>query len=57
MESLGRNIHLTVQFFKAPFLCLPFFLDFIDDDICNIIIYAEDTTVYSKCDQTSDVRQ
>ena len=57
MESLGRNIQLTVQFLKAPFLCLPFFLDFIDDDICNIIVYAEDTTVYSKCDQTSDVRQ
>ena len=31
--------------------------DFLDDDICNITIYAKDTTVYSKCDQASDVRQ
>ena len=28
-----------------------------DDFICNIAIYADDTTLYSKCDQTSDVWQ
>ena len=26
-----------------------------DDVICNIAIYADDTTLYSKCDQSSDL--
>ena len=26
-----------------------------DDVICNIAIYADDTTLYSKCDQPSDL--
>ena len=26
-----------------------------DDVICNIAIYADDTTLYSKCDQASDL--
>ena len=28
-----------------------------DDTICNIAIYADDTTLYSKCDQASDLWQ
>ena len=28
-----------------------------DDFICNIAIYADDTTLYSKCDQASDMCQ
>ena len=28
--------------------------DLLDDVICNIAIYADDTTLYSKCDQASD---
>ena len=28
-----------------------------DNVICNIAIYADDTTLYSKCDQTSDLWQ
>ena len=28
-----------------------------DDVICNIVINADDTTHYSKCDQTSDLQQ
>ena len=28
--------------------------DFPDDVICNIAIFADDTTLYSLCDQTSD---
>ena len=31
--------------------------DLPDDVICNIAIYADDTTLYSKCDQASDLRQ
>ena len=25
------------------------------DDVCNIAIYADDTTLYSKCDQASEL--
>ena len=29
--------------------------DLPDDVVCNIAIYADDTTFYSKCDQASDL--
>ena len=29
--------------------------DLPDDVICNIVVYADDTTLYSKCDQASDL--
>ena len=45
----------------APFLVLHFFLLYIndlpDDVICNIAIYAYDTSLYSYCDQVSDLWQ
>ena len=31
--------------------------DFRDDVICNIAIYADDTALYSKCDQASNLWQ
>ena len=31
--------------------------DLPDDVICNIDIYADNTTLYSKCDQASDLSQ
>ena len=31
--------------------------DYLPDIICNIAIYANDTTLYSKCDQASDLWQ
>ena len=31
--------------------------DLSDDLICNIAICADDTTLYSKCDQASDMGQ
>ena len=31
--------------------------DLPDNVICNIAIYADDTTLYSKCDQASDLWQ
>ena len=33
------------------------FLLYINDVICNIAIYADDTTLYSKCNQASDLWQ
>ena len=41
----------------GPKLFLLYVNDLSDDVICNIDIYADDTTLYSKCDQTYDLWQ
>ena len=41
----------------GPALFLLYIDDLPDDVICNIAIYADDTTLYSKCDQASDLWQ
>ena len=41
----------------GPTLFLLYINDLPDDVICNIAIYADDTTLYSKCDRTSDLWQ
>ena len=41
----------------SPTLLLLYINDLSDDVICNIAIYADDTTLYSKCDQASDLWQ
>ena len=41
----------------VPTLFLLYINDLPDDVICNIAIYADDTTLYSKCDQASDLWQ
>ena len=53
-----------LEFFKGPFLAytsfdlvLLYINDLPDDVICNIAIYADDTTLSSKCDQASDLWQ
>ena len=38
-----------------PTLFLLYINDLPDDVICNIAICADDTTLYSKCDQASDL--
>ena len=40
-----------------PTLPLLYINDLPGDVICNIAIYVNDTTVYSKCDQASDLWQ
>ena len=47
MESLHKNIQLMVEFLKAPFFFLVYIIDLHDDVICDIAIYADDTTLYS----------
>ena len=41
----------------GPTLFLLYINDPPGDVICNIAIYADDTTCYSKCDQASDLWQ
>ena len=63
MGSLYKNIQLMLEFLKGPFfflsgtLFLLFINDLPDDAIYNIAIYADDTTLYSKCDQASNLWQ
>ena len=41
----------------GPTLFLLYINDLPDDVVCNIAIYADDTTLYSNCDQASDLWQ
>ena len=41
----------------GPTLFLLYMNDLPDDVICNIAIYTDDTTLYSKCNQASDLWQ
>ena len=41
----------------GPTLLLLCINDLPDDVMCNIAIYADDTTLYSKCDEASDLWQ
>ena len=41
----------------GPTVFLLYINDLPDDFICDIAIYADDTTLYSKCDQASDLWQ
>ena len=41
----------------GPTLFLLYIIDLPDNVICDIAIYADDTTLYSKCDRASDLWQ
>ena len=59
MGSLHKNIMLKLEFLTASFLVLHFsnykLMTFLM--ICNTAIYADDITLYSKCNQASDLWQ
>ena len=60
MGSLHKNIQLVLEFVKAPFLVIHFLLyinDLPGNVICDIAINADDTILYSKCDQASGLWQ
>ena len=39
----------------GPILFLPYINDLPNDVICDFATYTDDTTLYSKCDQASDM--
>ena len=41
----------------GPTFFLLYINDLPDDVICNIVIYADNTTLYSKCNEASDLWQ
>ena len=41
----------------GPTLFLLYINDLLDEVICNIAIYADDTTIYSKCEHASGLWQ
>ena len=62
LDGQGAEEYLAnVGVHQGSILGLTLFLLYIndlpDDFICDIAIYADDTTLYSKCDQASDLWQ
>ena len=51
------NAGVPQGFILVPTLFLLDINEFPDDVICNVAIYADDTTLYSKCDEASDLWQ
>ena len=49
------NAGVSHGFILGPVLFLPYNNDLPDDVSCDIVICADDTTLYSKCDQGSDL--
>ena len=47
------NAGVTRGFIFGPSLFLLYINDLPDDVICNIVVYADDTTLSSKCDQAA----
>ena len=49
------NTRVPLGSILSPTLFLLYINDLPDDVICDISIYADDTPLYNKCDQASDL--
>ena len=55
LQEYPVNIGVPEGSILGPTHFLLYINDLPDDFICNIAIYADDTTLYSKCDHASDL--
>ena len=56
-QEYPANTGVSQSCSLGPTLFLLYINDLPDDFICDIAIYGDDTTLYSKCGQTSDLWQ
>ena len=56
-QEYPANAGVLQRSIFGPTLFLLYINDLPDDVICNIAIYADNTTLYSNCDQASDMWQ
>ena len=54
-SAVAVNAGVYQGSFLGPTLFLIYINDLPDGAICNIAIYTDDATLYSKCDQSSDL--
>ena len=57
LQEYPVNVGVHQGSICGPKLFLLYFNDLPDDVICDITIYAEYTSLYSKCDKPSDLWQ
>ena len=56
-QEHANNAEISQGSILGPILFLLYINNLPDDVICDIAIYADDTTLYSKCDRASDLWQ